>query len=80
MVCLLPGEVSGNSTNVGEAASATLEFSRLTYITGGEFSLHSIHNEVQKHYAPQLTYSTGGRGSSACIQFTMKFRSIMLLS
>ncbi|WIA21674.1 hypothetical protein OEZ85_000844 [Tetradesmus obliquus] len=28
------GEVSGNVTNVGEAASATLEFSKLTYITG----------------------------------------------
>jgi hypothetical protein len=28
------GVVTGNSTNVGEAASPTLEFSRLTYITG----------------------------------------------
>jgi hypothetical protein len=32
-VCLA-GEVSGNVTNVGEAASPTLEFSRLTYLTG----------------------------------------------
>jgi hypothetical protein len=30
------GVVTGNSTNVGEAASPTLEFSRFTYITGGQ--------------------------------------------
>lgn len=38
LLCLPAGVVSGNTTNVGEAASPTLEFSRLTHITGVNFT------------------------------------------